>query len=187
MSTLTSSKKRFLLIGIGLTLIATITILSYAKDSPNSGLSIEPVTALYRQKDTGDSFQIVFAIVNSGKETVTVVTENLDCGFHGIDKDNNSLRCILSFDAEIKYKSEYLIVPSIYKYAPVTLKPGEVAIVNYNRDYSKSLNRKGMNDKNLEADNIVVAYRISEFWAKRFNLWHGELRSSPIEFKKVVY
>ena len=97
-------------------------------------------------------------IVNSGKEEVTVVTEHLDCGFLGIEKDSNSLRCVLSFDAEIKYKNEYLTVPSIYKYAPVTLKRGEVAIVNYYRDYSTVLNAKGMGEKNLEADNIVITY-----------------------------
>ena len=144
MNVLISEKKRGLLIVMGLILIATITILSYAKASPTNSLSIEPVKALYRQRDTGDFFKIVFAIVNSGKEEVTVVTEHLDCGFLGIDKDSNSLRCVLSFDAEIKYKNEYLTVPSIYKYAPVTLKQGEVAIVNYNQDYSKALNAKGV-------------------------------------------
>jgi hypothetical protein len=187
MNVLISPKKRCLLIGMGLILVATVTILSYAKGSPTGSLSIEPVKALYRQRDTGDFFKIVLAIVNSGKEEVTVVTEHLECGFLGIDKDTNSLRCVPSFDAEIKYKNEYLTVPSIYKYAPVTLKPGEVAIVNYYQDYSKALNAKGMSEKSLQADNIVITYRVSPFWAKRFNLWHGELRSSPIEFKKVVY
>jgi hypothetical protein len=187
MNGIISLKKRCLLVGMGLILVATIAILSYAKGSPTGSLSIEPVKALYRQRDTGDFFKIVFAIVNSGKEEVTVVTEHLDCGFLGIDKDSNSLRCVLSFDAEIKYKNEYLIVPSIYKYAPITLKSGEAALVNYYSDYSKVLNAKGIGEKNLEADNIVITYKVSPFWAKRFNLWHGELQSSPIEFRKVVY
>jgi hypothetical protein len=187
MNVLISPKKRSLLIGTGLILVATITILSYATDSPTSSLSIEPVYALYKQRDTGDFFHIVLAIVNSGKEEVTVVTEHLDCGFLGIDKDTNSLRCVLSFDAEIKYKNEHLIVPSIYKYSPVTLKPGEVAMVNYYQDYSKILNAKGMSEQNLEADNVLITYKVSPFWANRFGLWHGELRSSPMEFRKVEY
>jgi hypothetical protein len=187
MNALISPKKRCLLIGVGLILVVTITVLSYAKGSPTSSLSIEPVYAIYKQRDTGDFFKIVLAIVNSGKEEVTVVTEHLDCGFLGIDKDSNSLRCVLSFDAEIKYKNEYLTVPSIYKYAPVTLKQGEVAIVNCYQDYSKALNAKSMSEKNIEADNIVITYKVSPFWAKRFSLWHGELQSSPIEFRKVVY
>jgi len=185
MDTLISSKKKSLLIGIALVLVPAITILSFAASSPTDSLTIEPVKAFYMQRGTGDLFQIVFVIVNSGKEEVTVLTEHLDRGFFGVDKDTNSLRCVLSFDREVKYKKEHRIVPSIYKHAPVTLKPGEATTVIYYEDYSKASNKKSMSVKNLEADNIIITYKISPFWAKRFNLWQGELQSSPIEFKKI--
>lgn len=116
---------------------------------------------------------------------MTVVTENLDCGFIGNDNDPNLLRCVLSFDAEIKYKNKYLTVPSIYKYAPVTLKPGEATIVNYYQDYSKMLGSKGISATLLKADDIAISYKVSSLWAKRFGLWHGQLQSSPIIFKKT--
>jgi len=184
MSVLFPIKKR-LLIAVALIVVTTITILSYATDSSNNSLSIEPISATYRYRDTGDFFKIVFAIVNSGDAEVTVITEHLDCSFIGNDRDPNLLRCVLSFDAEIKYKKKHLIVPSIYKYAPVTLRPGEATMVIYYQDYSKSLNSKGMSETSLKADNIAVSYKVSSFWAKRFGLWHGELRSSPIIFRKV--
>jgi len=188
MNSLASSKMKNIFIGITLVSVATIfiSIRSFASDSPTEALLLKPTIAVYRQRDTGDYLKIVFAVVNSGKEEVTIVTEHLDSGFFGIDKDTNSLRCILSFDSEIKYEKEHRIVPSIYKYAPVTLKPGEAAMVNYYRDYSKTSNRKGIRENNLEADNIIITYKISSFWAERFNLWQGEIQSSPIEFKKTA-
>ena len=46
MNGIISLKKRCLLVGMGLILVATIAILSYAKGSPTSSLSVEPVSAL---------------------------------------------------------------------------------------------------------------------------------------------
>jgi hypothetical protein len=185
MKMLTLVKRSSLLIGMGLVLISAAAILSFAADSSPKGLSIEPVKAIYMQRDGGDYFQIGFTIINYGKEEVTIVTEHLDRSFRGIDKETNSLRCVLSFDREIFYKKEHRVIPSIYKYAPVTLKPGEAASVNYFEDYSNYVNHRGMSEKNLKADNIVISYEISPFWAERFNLWQGQLLSSPIEFRKI--
>ncbi|MHC4552548.1 MAG: hypothetical protein ACYSUT_07270 [Planctomycetota bacterium] len=178
-----SKRNITLLMGLVLVIISTIAVFSFGVDYETEGILIEPITAVYVEKDGDDLFRVAFAIVNNSKEELTFVTEGFDRGFRGIDKDTNALRCVLSFDREMNYKKEHRIVESIYKHAPVTLKPGEAAMVNYYEDY---LDRGDEPDHDIfTADKIIISYQVSPFWAKRFNLWQGELQSVPVTFRKV--
>ena len=179
-----SSKKVITLTGIGLIVFCVSILFASADASSVSDLLIDPVYAIYKEKDGGDSIHIVFAIVNTSKTDATILTEHLDFSRHGIDETNNSLRCTLSFNRNMKYKKKHLVVSSIHKHCPVTLKPGEAAMINYYHDFSKAINYKGWDADRLKADNIVITYKISSLWANRFDLWQGELHSAPVKFTK---
>jgi hypothetical protein len=191
MTSFALSKKMVFLTSVGLIVLFAATFLTRADTPSSSGLSIdtEYARATYKQTDEGDSFQVVFTIINSGQTDATIVTENLDRGLYGIDKDSNSLRCTLSFREPLKYKEKYTVIPSIYKCSPVTLRPGEVAQINYYEDRSKakSINYKPILDKeDLQAANVIITYEIPTSWGKRLDLWQGQIRSAPVKFTKRI-
>ncbi len=186
-----SSKKKVVLASVGLMLLFVTTILTHADTDSSPGLSIDTEygRATYTQTDEGSSFQVVFMILNSGQTDATIVTENLDRGLYGIDKDSNSLRCTISFREPLKYKEKYTVIPSIYKCSPVTLKPGEAVAINYyeDRPKAKSINYKPILDKEeLQAANVIITYEIPTSWGKRLDLWQGQIHSAPVKLTKRI-
>ena len=185
MNSSASRKTVVIVAGLGVIAFCVSTVVAQGGASSVSDLSIDPVYAVFTENEEGDSFHLVFAIINTGATNATIVTENLDFATSiGGGTESEPLSCTLSFDSQRKYKGKHLLVPSIHKYCPVTLKPGEVAMVNYYKDYSKTVNYTGWNKRFLEADNIVITYKISPVWANRFDLWQGELHSAPVRFTK---
>jgi hypothetical protein len=67
----------------------------------------------------------------------------------------------------------YNIVESLYKFAPVTLKPKEATPVNH-------LVKRTLKDINENTD-FIVRYEIREKFGKRFNVWYGAVESGPIK------
>jgi len=169
-------------------LILVIALDGQAQDSSSQtsgSLSIQPMMASYIERERGNIFSFACTLVNDGDKDITVVTEHLDFSNNGVDKKTNSLRCVLLFEDNPSAANGHPLVPSIYKHAPVTLRPGEATIVHYVQDFSRRINgKKSMNPDQLEADTVTISYKIVEKWGKRFDLWYGEQTAEPVKFNK---
>lgn len=68
-----------------------------------------------------------------------------------------------------------LVVPSADALGLVKLLPGEVAVLKLpaNHPVHKTA-RDVLNGKKA----LQVTYEVSEFWGKRFGIWHGKLTGS---------
>lgn len=165
------------LAGVVCFLILAVSFDNQAKDPspPATGvLKVLMIKASYVERERGNVFSIACALVNDGDSDLTVVTEHLNLGGPSLDKKANTLRCALLFDDSMTFQ-EKPVVPSLYRHAPVTLRPGEATIVHYARDFSGLIGGgRSMDPDDLEAETVTLSYSIAERWGKRFDLWHGE-------------
>ncbi len=139
----------------------------YSEELVDSGLSLANVQSVY---STGDKIlQIKIVLVNKGSDNITVLTDLLDTEF---SKDTNTY--VISKGSMTAIYPGYNIIESLYKFAPVTLKPKEGTFVNH---LVKNTFKKDIN-KNTE---FMVKYEIREKFGKRFNVWYGAVESGPIK------
>lgn len=172
-------------------LIFVITLDGQAKDSSpttNRSLRIQPIKASYIERERGNVFSFGCHLVNDGDSDITVVTEHLNFSSRGVDKKTNSLQCVLLFEDNPAVTSQgNPLIPSIYKHAPVTLRPGEAALVHYVQDFSRRVTgRKSMGPDRLEAETVTISYKVVEKWGKRFDIWYGEQTAEPVKFNKIL-
>ncbi len=138
----------------------------YGEEPADSGLSLANVYSTYRPNDK--ILQIRFLLLNTSSENITVLTDHLNTQYL---KDSNKY-VIGAGSMTAKYQG-YNIVQSLYKFAPVTLKPKEATGVNH-------LIKRTFKDINKNTD-FIVRYEIREKFGKRFNVWHGIVESGPIK------
>ncbi len=148
---------------------------AYSEETINSGLSIASVRAGYSSND--NTLRIIFLLLNTGKNNITVLTENLGIGLNRFtpvtQKPKNEYLCQIDTGMKMNYQG-YDIIQSLYKFAPVTLRPNEGAHLNIR------IKTKFNIDKNTD---IIIRYRITEEFGKRFNIWHGSVETGPIKPK----
>ena len=172
-------------------LVFVITPDGQAKDSfpqANRSLSIQPIKASYIERERGNVFSLACHLVNNGDSDITVVTEHLNFSNQGVDRGTNSLRCVLLFEDNPAATSQgNPLVPSLYKHAPVTLHPGEAALVHYFQDFSRRVSgKKAMDPDDLKAETVTISYKVVKKWGKRFDIWHGEQTAQPVKFNKIL-
>ena len=138
----------------------------YSEEPVDSGLSLAHVQSVYSTRDK--ILQIKIVLLNTGSDSITVLTDRLDTEFL---KDSNTY-VISKGSMTAKYQG-YNIIESLYKFAPVTLKPKEGTFVNH-------LVKKTFKDINKNTD-FIVKYEIREKFGKRFNVWYGAIESGPIK------
>jgi hypothetical protein len=158
-----------MLLFIGLSLM-NFSNLVYSEELVDSGLSLANDQSVYSTRDK--ILQIKIVLLNTGSDSITVLTDRLDTEFL---KDSNTY-VISKGSMTAKYQG-YNIIESLYKFAPVTLKPKEGTFVNH-------LVKKTFKDINKNTD-FIVKYEIREKFGKRFNVWYGAVESGPIKPKII--
>ena len=150
----------FLVIGLSITSFSDFVC---SEEPIASGLSLSDVHILYHTNSK--TLQIRIVLLNTGSDHITVLTDSLDTEFL---KGSNTL-VISKGSMTVKYPG-YNIVESLYKFAPVTLKPKEGTFVNHivKRPF----------DANAD---LIVRYEIRDNFGKRFNVWYGATESDPIK------
>ncbi len=154
----------FLVIGLSITSFSDFVC---SEEPIASGLSLSDAHILYHTNSK--TLQIRIVLLNTGSDHITVLTDGLDTEFL---KDSNTL-VISKGSMTVKYPG-YNIVESLYKFAPVTLKPKEGTFVNHLV--------KGPFDANAD---LIVRYEIRENFGKRFNVWYGATESDPIKPRTI--
>lgn len=162
-------------------IVAIAALFTRAAPPREPELAIDPIYAVYRADR--HAVHITWAIVNRGESEAKVITKFPEVSRRPVSEDDGTFQCTFSFRDEQTFKDEYRLVPSVYRFEPVVLKPGEVAMVNYYKDLSKDRNVPSWDEEDLQADRIIIRYTVSPFWGDRFDLWHGELVAKPIEFE----
>ncbi len=153
----------FLVIGLSITSFSDFVC---SEEPIASGLSLSDAHILYHTNSK--TLQIRIVLLNTGSDHITVLTDGLDTEFL---KDSNTL-VISKGSMTVKYPG-YNIVESLYKFAPVTLKPKEGTFVNH-------LVKRTFKAINNNTD-FMVKYEIREKFGKRFNVWYGAVESGPIK------
>jgi hypothetical protein len=103
-------------------------------------------------------------LVNSSDHELTVLTKHLNIGTAG---STNQMTIEVGYSGSVKHDG-HTIVPSLYDFSPVTLKPNEEAFIAQEVSVPRSV---------TSATQFVVRYTISPEWAKRFALWSGSVES----------
>ena len=110
--------------------------------------------------------------MNTSSDNITVLTDHLSTDFL-----KDSKKYVIVVDSMTEQYQGYNIVESIYKFAPVTLKPKEGTFINHIvKRTTKRINKDTI---------FIVRYEIREEFGKRFDLWHGAIESGPIKPKKI--
>lgn len=120
-------------------------------------------------QDTNDTrVFLTIHLVNSSDHEITVLTKNL-----GMQTDGsaNQMIFIVGYSNPAVTHDGHTIVPSLYDFSPVTLKPNEEAFVSQEIVGMRSLKQITPETK------FTVRYTISAEWAKRFALWSGSVES----------
>lgn len=154
----------FLFIGLSITSFSDFVC---SEEPIDSGLSLSNVHILYHTNSK--TLQIKFVLLNTSNANITVLTERLNTQFL---KDSN--KYIIGAGSMTARYQGYNIVESLYKFAPVTLKPKEGTFVNH-------LVKRPF-DANAD---LIVRYEIRDNFGKRFNVWYGTVDSGPIKPRTI--
>jgi len=104
-------------------------------------------------------------LVNSSDHDATVLTKRLNVQTSG---STNEMSINIGYGSTVTHDG-HTIVPSLYDFSPVTLKPNEEALISQ---------EVPMPPRSLMAETkLVVRYSISPEWARRFALWSGSVES----------
>ena len=115
---------------------------------------------------TPDALRVRLWVKNNGENDIKVLTRNLQCTLFNYDDRPKELSIDLSAQMNIDGAS---VIPSLYDFSPVTLKPGEIAEIQVEyRDRT-----------NLE--HVILIYDMRNNIARRFSAWDGMIQSEVVE------
>jgi hypothetical protein len=113
-------------------------------------------------------------LVNTTNHEITVLTRKLNCSFNGFALGNEkaSWECKLGLSEAVTHDG-HRVVPSLYDFSPVTLRPNEKAVI------TQEVEHFSLSKPLTEDSQIAVRYEISSEWASRFALWNGFVTTKP--------
>lgn len=116
--------------------------------------------------DTNDTrVFLTVHLINSTDHEVTVLTKNLNMG---METASNQMVFELGYSDPAITHDGHAIIPSLYDFSPVTLKPNEEAFISKEVHNVRQV---------VPQTQFVVRYAISPEWSKRFALWCGSVES----------
>jgi hypothetical protein len=173
------SKMKIKIVKLIFLIIACICAVRSAESQniPN-GLEVSATASLRGDTNAPQLFLIVH-LLNTTNHDIVVLTKNLN--FDGSDfeaagvPDTNKKSWTLGWgNPAISYQG-HVVVPSLYDFSPVTLRPNEEAIITQLEDNSELL-------KDITKDTqITITYTISSDWGSRFGTWNGSATSEPFK------
>lgn len=156
----------FLLAGLWLCAASTILAQNNSNDlvvTAEASLLPDPQPRLFLQ---------VYLLNNSDKE-ITVLTKNLNLS---TSSEKQGWTYVLGYEGAVHHDGNP-IMPSLYDFSPVTLKPKEKALITKELTGGRSL-RSITNDTPL-----TLRYVVSKEWGERFKVWSGTTESKPFQAK----
>ena len=109
-------------------------------------------------------------VVNTSDHEVTVLTRNLNEGIGG--RPNEKLVLSMGYSGSAQY-GEHPLIPSLYDFSPVTLRPNEAAFIKKEINY-------GLDALQKRSDlPLIFQYSIAPEWGKRFGVWSGSVQTAP--------
>jgi hypothetical protein len=139
----------------------------------SNGLAVIATTASLGADTNAPKVSLVFGLLNTTNHDIVVLTKGLDGSFW--QGDTNKWACTIGYDDDQETTcQDHKVVPSVYDFAPVTIRPNEVALVSQNFDLFETQHFT----TNAQ---ITVRYSISTNWAGRFGTWSGSVASQPFK------
>ncbi|HPR63346.1 MAG TPA: hypothetical protein PK014_03925 [Thermoanaerobaculia bacterium] len=122
--------------------------------------------------DGSGARSIHFYLENHTDGDVTVLTRGILYS-GGDHTDSGKKICHFNFSYTRGRYGTNQLVPSLYDLSPVTLKSGEIAMLNPYQIV------RG------DCDGVEATYEVDAFWGERFNVWHSRIKAKPIELKQA--
>ena len=147
---------------------------SFSADSQtnSNGLAVIATTASLGADTNAPKVSLMFGLLNTTNHDIVVLTKGLDGSFS--QSDTNKWDCTVSYDDDQEMTCQgHKVVPSFYDFAPVTIRPNEVAVVSQSFDLFAP-------HPTTNAQ-VTVRYSISTNWAGRFGTWSGSVTSQPFK------
>ena len=158
---------------VAITIVSLCASLSAHCQTNSNGLAIISTDAsLGTDASHGNapSLFLTVNLLNTTNHDIVVLTKNLNCSFDN-DNTNNWVGTVGLDDSTVVTYQGHKVVPSFYDFAPVTLRPNEVAVVSAT-DYFPTFTTNTQ---------ITVRYSISTDWGSRFGTWSGSIASQPFK------
>ena len=158
---------------VALTIVSICASLPAHCQTNSNGLAIIGTEASYgidASHGNAPALFVTFNLLNTTNHDIVVLTKGLGCGF--TRDDTNKWVCTIGLDSSLVVTYQgHKAVPSFYDFAPVTLRPNEVA-------YTTGISWFTTFTTNTQ---ITVRYSISPDWGSRFGTWIGSITSEPFK------
>jgi hypothetical protein len=135
----------------------------------SNGLTVGAEASLLPDTNGARVF-LTLHLINTSDHDITVLTKHLSVEVDGSAKQTTF---ILGYANPAITHDGHPVVPSLYDFSPVTLKPNEETFV------VQETHGLGGPDEVTADTQLTVRYTISPEWAKRFALWSGVAESRP--------
>jgi hypothetical protein len=151
-------------------IIASFCFAEAAHSQGNTnGLQVSAQASLRIETNSPRVFLTV-QLVNTSDHEITVLTKNLNLDFK---PSSDQLELTIGYSGRVSHGG-HLLIPSLYDFAPVTLRPNEAAFIKHEVIH-------GLEALGKRSDlPLVVAYSVSSEWGKRFGVWSGTAKTSPL-------
>ena len=145
-----------------------------ADDVTASGLTMKADVVITDSADT-KTVLILLHILNASNHEITIVSKGLGFDHFQIDDDKSGLyKCTVGYTGRLDHDG-HLVVPSLTDLSPITLRPNEEALVNY--EWGDDDELAGLIKNKAE---IEVTYSVDDLWAKRFGIWGGSVKAAAV-------
>lgn len=155
---------------VGMSIVLMLAVCCRAEDKAAVPLTIQSELHILQGKDKDGQPKVVrlpmVQLINSSDKPITVLTERLEQSY---DEQDGVTTITLGLELNMT-KDGRRIIPSLSSYAPVTLLPGEAAVIPPDR----------IDLFEYKTGKLRIGYRVSEFWGKRFSLWFGKIVSDTV-------
>jgi len=127
-----------------------------------SGLKVE-----LNARQLGKKLIVRVHLANTGEKNITVLTTGLNCIR---SKEGDVFEVTFGYQSSVTYEGRP-VIPSLTTFSPVTLRPGEMAVIS---------NVSSKFERLPESGKLLVTYEIAQEWGKRFNIWFGKVSCAPM-------
>jgi hypothetical protein len=155
------------------TIAATVACLWFAEAAraqvASGGLTVGAEASLLPDTNGARIFLTVH-LINTTDHDITVLTRHLNVE---VDGSARQTTFTLGYANPAITHDGHPVIPSLYDFSPVTLKPNEEAFV------VQETHGLGGPEEVTADTQLTVRYTISPDWAKRLGLWSGAAESKP--------
>lgn len=164
--------------------VFSMTLPTQASAQPNfpdssGGLNVSAEAFVYSVSNDSPKLRVIIHLLNTTNRDLTVLTKDEASSHFNLSSDKTKFRFWASFDTGLKWDG-HPVVPSLYKFEPVTLRPNEVALCAF--DVEQNGSAKTLQGLTKDSP-IVIWYSISQDFADRYGCWSGDIATKPFHIQ----